>query len=116
VNGLPDDQPFGEDIQNPDSRTIPAKFHGSWKWEKAGDYPANDPRARSELIAAGKINFGQGDEPVVAVRFINGDEIAVVTQVMDDGKWDYSLRYFGLSSDGAMLTDLESADMKYLRG
>jgi hypothetical protein len=116
VTGMPDDQPFGEDIQNPDSRTIPGKFHGAWKWENAGDYPADDARARAELIAADKINFGTGDEPVVAVRLISEDQIAVVTQAMDGGKWNYSLRYFGLSDDGAILTDLESADMKYVRG
>jgi hypothetical protein len=115
VDGVPDSQPFGEDIDNPDAREIPAKFHGPWKWEKAADFLPDDPRARSELIAADKINFGNGDEPVVAVRFIGDDGIAVVTQAMDNGKWDYSLRYFGISADGQILKDLESADMKWVR-
>ena len=91
-----DEMPFGEDITNPDSRTIPQPFHGRWGRN-------SEP---TEVIEAGRIVFGGDAEDVVAVRFIDSQErIAIVTRQPDG---EYALHYRGLES--GKLVDLESMD------
>lgn len=113
-----DETPFGEDITNPDSKTIPEPFHGQWSYQ--GEV--------SETIEADRIIFRHsGTEQVVAVRFIDRPEevaggivmnvdpkaqIAIVTRQADG---EYALHYRGISKDGAKLVDLESMDMKFDR-
>jgi hypothetical protein len=69
------------------------------------------------VIAADAIGAGSGEERVVAVRYIaspeleTSDNVAVVTLDQDRV---YSLYYFGLSRDGA-LVDLESMDVVRVR-
>ena len=123
--GLPEEEPFGEDISTPASRDIPDRFWGVWAWEKSDNYPIDDPRhTETFVIEIDRVIEGGQNEPVVAVRAISPQdpsqydlEIAVVTQAVDpdDNKWDYSLRYFGVSPDGERMTNLESMDMVYVR-
>jgi hypothetical protein len=99
--------PFEEDIDNPDSRTIPAPFHGEWVRDAADcGYAASRNR---EVIEAERMIIGAVVERVVAVRFITPLQIAVVTR-SGAGEGDYSLHYRGLSDDGARLVDLENMD------
>jgi hypothetical protein len=119
VNGeVQDKRPFGEDITNPDSKTIPEPFHGQWSYQ--GEV--------RETIEADRIIFKHsGTDQVVAVRFIDRPEgmaggvvmnvdpkaqIAIVTRQADG---EYALHYRGISKDGAKLVDLESMDMKFDR-
>ncbi|HYC96806.1 hypothetical protein [Brevundimonas sp.] len=100
--------PFGENIVNPDSRTIPPVFHGDW----------NADGRTLETIAADRMVFtffNQGEvrmreeETVVAVRYIDGPaQVAIVTRTPDGG---FSLHYRGVDEDGRLL-DLENMDWK----
>ncbi len=99
--------PFGEDIENPDSRAIPAAFHGEWVRDVSD---CGNPASRSrEVIEAERLIIGNSVERVVAVRFITPLQIAVVTRTGDGGE-DYSLHYRGVSEDGNRLVDLENTD------
>lgn len=100
--------PFGENIVNPDSRTIPPAFHGDW---------TKDGRIRETITADRMVFFffGQGEirareeQTVVAVRYIRGPaEVAIVTQTPEG---NFSLRYRGIDEDGRLL-DLENMDWK----
>lgn len=100
-----EERPFGEDITNPDSRTIPAALAGRWTSGSPDDVLVIEP----DFVVT-----SSGNERVVAVRFIGSeagldttDNIAVVTRGSDE---QYALHYFGLRSDGC-LVDLESADV-----
>jgi hypothetical protein len=100
-------RPFGEDIDNPDSRTIPPQFHGEWVRELSD---CGNPAGRSrEVIEEKRLTIGTSVERVVAVRYISPLQIAIVTQ-SGDGDGDYSLHYRGVSEDGARLVDLENMD------
>jgi hypothetical protein len=123
--GHPEDEPFGEEIANPESRDIPDRFWGTWAWVEADNYPIDDSRQTERIIVEfDRVVEGSKTEPVVAVRQVPPQdplkfdlEIAVVTQTIDpsDRKWDYSLRYFGVSPDGKRMVDLENMDMVYGR-
>ena len=104
----PPEAPFGEDITNPDSRTMPVEFHGAWVRD-VGDCGAERDATR-KVISGDRIVADRDVHCVVAVRFIDVGKVAVVTlPAQTDGK-EYSLFYFGLSEDGDMLIDLESSD------
>lgn len=104
--------PFGRDLNNPDSREIPDRFRGIWLWEKA---ETDEPRHRL-TIEADRLTYHHalGMEPVVAV-YLGRDEIAVVTQQPENGKWSYAEYYFGLLEGGVKITNLESMDMRWNR-
>jgi hypothetical protein len=112
----PPEPPFGEDITNPDSRTMPPEFHGTWVRDP-GDCHASRSATRT-VISGDRIVTAAGAEHVVAVRFIEAGTVpdvarpvAVVTLPAEaDGQRRYSLFYFGLSADGDALIDLESMD------
>ncbi|MGZ8998348.1 MAG: hypothetical protein ACXW2T_05775 [Allosphingosinicella sp.] len=54
-------------------------------------------------------------KPVVAVYFGGPDEVAIVTQQPENGKWAYAEYYFGLLEGGANLANLESMNMRWNR-
>jgi hypothetical protein len=54
--------------------------------------------------------IGEGAHRVVAVRFINAGQVAVVTLPAETDHKGYSLFYFGFSEDGNSLVDLENMD------
>ncbi len=107
-DGVPEDSPFGEDIDRPESRTIPRSFVGSWAPKSGRDMLIFEPNSYQYMSVLGM-------QPVVAVRHISESEIAVVSQQREDGKWTYCAQYFGLIDDGATLTDLENMDKKWVR-
>lgn len=104
----PDETPFGEDITNPDSRTMPPQFHGEWVW-KLADCGVIGNKDR-KVIGSDRIDVGGEVHAVIAVRFIDTGQVAVVTLPIDTETKQYSLYYFGLSEDGNSLIDLESTD------
>ena len=104
----PPDTPFGEDITNPDSMTMPLEFHGEWVRD-LGDCHANRSATR-KVISSDRIIIGEDVQRVVAVRFIDTEQVAVVTLPAETSLKEYSLFYFGLSEDGNSLVDLESMD------
>ena len=113
------ERPFGEDITSPHSRTMPPELHGTWLTEW------ND----MTVITRDRILTNQNVERVVAVRFIDAEnivlnsglvvrspQVAVVTLPADEAKeQQYSLFYFGLSEDGDSLVDLENMDLVLYR-
>ena len=103
----PPDTPFGEDITNPDSRTMPLEFHGEWVRD-ISDCGAN--RSATQRISSDYIVTGEDTQRVVAVRFIDAGQVAVVTVPAGTDQKQYSLFYFGLSEDGNSLVDLENMD------
>lgn len=104
----PPDTPFGEDISNPDSRTMPLEFQGEWVRD-LGDCHAKRSATR-KVISSDRIVIGEDVQRVVAVRFIATGQVAVVTLPDETSQKEYSLFYFGLSEDGNSLVDLESMD------
>jgi hypothetical protein len=112
----PPESPFGEDISNPDSRTMPPEYHGTWV-RTLGDCDARTGATRT-VIHGDHIVTGERAERVVAVRFIEAGAVpdvtrpvAVVTRPADtDATKQYSLFYFGLSAGGEALIDLENMD------
>ena len=107
------DTPFGEDIANPDSRTVPVEFHGEWVRD-LGDCGANGSATR-KVISGDRIVVGEDVQRVVAVRFLDAGKIAVVTLPAGAGQKEYSLFFFGVSEDGNSLVDLESMDWVLFR-
>ena len=104
----PAESPFGEDIVNPDSRTIPPVFHGEWVHDKS---ECGSPQSTTrKVISSERLVTGDDIQRVVAVRFIDARQIAVVTLPADGNEQEYSLFYFGLSDDGYSLINLESTD------
>jgi hypothetical protein len=113
------EKPFGEDVTNPHSRTMPPELHGTWLTEW------ND----MTVITSDRIVKYGNVECVVAVRFcdaenivlnsglvVSSPQVAVVTLPADETKeQQYSLFYFGLSEDGDSLVDLESMDLVLYR-
>lgn len=112
-SGVPKTNPFGEDIESPDSREIPPAFRGTWVRE-AGPSVSRKSEVIIEADQFTRIE-GIGMQPVVAVRLISETEIAIVSQSIENGKWLYALNYFGLLEGGKVLTDLESMDMQWAR-
>ena len=112
-DGEPPEMPFGRDLAHPDSRTIPPPFQGRWLRENA---EADEPRHRL-VIEADQLSYHHtiGMEPVVGVYIGGPDEIAVVTQTPENGKWLYAEYYFGLLEGGAKITNLESMDVRWDR-
>lgn len=116
INEEPPEAPFGEDITNPDSRTMPPEFHGEWVWDLSECHASGSETRK--VISRDRIVTGDDVERVVAVRFIATGiapeftlRVAVVTLPAEvDQKQQYSLFYFGLSEDGNSLVDLESMD------
>lgn len=104
----PVESPFGEDITNPDSRTIPSHFHGEWVRDMREC--RNVGSSSREIIAAGQMVIGDKAERVVAVRFISPSQIAVVTRPADEEHGAYTLHHRGVSQDGQELVDLENMD------
>jgi hypothetical protein len=112
----PREDPFGEDITNPDARTMPPEFHGEWARDPA-DCHARRSGTRT-VIGSGRIVVGENAERVVAVRFIEAGAVPGVTRPVavvtlpagGDREQQYSVFYFGLSDDGQSLIDLESMD------
>jgi len=103
---VPEAEPFGENVANPASRLIPPRFAGGWARQGGPDLS----------IAPNEVRIDGRSEPVVAVRTIDANGVAVVTQSVEaDGTWAYGLRYFGLSDGDRQLTDLESSDIVWLR-
>lgn len=98
--------PFGEDIVNPDSRTIPPAFHGAWDGD--GRLPETIAADRMVFTVFGRGGVGTSEETVVAVRYVDGpNEIAIVTRT-PGGK--FGLCYRGVK-DGR-LWDLENPGCK----
>jgi hypothetical protein len=108
--------PHGFDIAFPESRTIPDRFQGDWLWEEAKEDPSH---RRISLGADSLIYFIEiGAEPVVGAYTLNPDspdEIAIVTQQMEDGQWLFATYLFKLLDGGTKITNLESMDMKWVR-
>lgn len=105
--------PLGYDLANPDSRVIPDAFQGDWLWESATE---NVSRHRISLRANSLIYIDAiGPEPVVGCYSIGPDEVAVVTQQMEDGRWLFATYPFKLLEGGAKLTNLESLDKRWNR-
>lgn len=104
----PPDTPFGENITNPDSVTMPVTFHGEWVRD-LGDCRAERSATRT-VISADHIVVGEDIQRVVAVRFIDTGQVAVVTLPAGTSEKKYSLLYLGLSEDGDSLVDLENVD------
>lgn len=105
--------PLGHDIANPDSRTIPVNFQGDWLWEGATE---NVARHRISLCADSLIYIDAiGAEPVVGCYNIGLDEVAIVTQQMEDERWLFAIYLFKLLDGGTKLTNLESMDMRWNR-
>ena len=102
------DTPFGEDITNPDSRKLPLEFHGEWVRDLS-DCHATAGATRT-LISSDHIVIGEDAHRVVAVRFIDAGQVAVVTLPAQTDQKEYSLFYFGVSDDGNSLVDLENMD------
>ena len=99
-----EERPFGEDIANPDSRTIPAALAGRWTSGSPDDVLVIEP----DFVVT-----SSGNERVVAVRFIGSDAGLDTTDNVASSRGadeQYALHYFGLRSDGC-LVDLESADV-----
>ena len=107
-HGEPPDTPFGEDITDPDSRTMPLEFHGEWVRDPS-DCHANRSATRT-VIGSDHIVIGGSVQRVVAVRFIDTGKVAVVTLGAETDQKEYSLFYLGVSEDGNSLADLESTD------
>jgi hypothetical protein len=107
-NVEPPQTPFGEDITNPDSGTMPQEFHGEWVRDP-DDCHAMMSSTRI-IIGRDRIVIGGDAQRVVAVRFIDTRQVAVVTLPAEMGQKEYSLFYFGVSEDGTSLLDLESMD------
>jgi hypothetical protein len=112
-DGNPPDMPFGRDLNSADSRTIPGPFQGIWLEQNA---EVDEPRRRL-TIEPDRLTYHHalGMEPVVAVYFGGPDEVAIVTQQPENGKWTYAEYYFGLLEGGAKLTNLESMDVRWNR-
>jgi hypothetical protein len=87
---------------------MPPQFHGEWVRELA-DCGAASSQTR-KVIDSERIVDGHRVHRVIAVRFIDNDQVAVVTLPVDSDDKQYSLFYFGLSEDGNELIDLESMD------
>ena len=111
----PDMSPCGEDISSPQARVIDPAFHGSWFFA--------EETSPEVTIESRIIRKGDQEHRVVAVRTIPPEdpasydrEIAVVTQTLEGDVWDFALLYFGMSPDGASLTDLENMDVVWKRG
>lgn len=105
--------PLGHDIANPDSRTIPEAFQGEWLWEGATE---NISPHRISLGADSLIYIDAiGAEPVVGCYNIGPDEVAIVTQQMEDGRWLFATYQFKLLDGGTKLTNLESMDRRWNR-
>ena len=116
MNAEPPETPFGENITDPDARTMPPAFHGAWVRDlgdcRAAGSATRQVIRRDHLVVGGRI------ERVVAVRFIEEGlvpgvslPVAVVTLPAEaDQERRYSLYYLGLSDDGDALVDLESMD------
>lgn len=107
-DGDPADTPFGENITNPDSRTLPLEFHGEWVRDLS-DCQITTSATRT-LISSDRIVIGEGAHRVVAVRFIDAGQVAIVTLPAETDHKEYSLFYFGVSDDGNSLVDLENMD------
>lgn len=108
--------PHGYDVTAPESRTIPQRFRGDWLWEGASeDKPWHRVSLRAESLT---YQDDQRVEPVVGAYTStpgNLDEIAVVTQQMEDGQWLFATYLFKLLDGGEKLTNLESMDMRWNR-
>jgi hypothetical protein len=105
--------PLGYDLANPDSRVIPDAFQGDWLWEDATE---NVSRHRISLRADSLIYIDAiGAEPVVGCYNIGPDEVAIVTQQMEDGHWLFATYQFKLLDGGTKLTNLESMDKRWNR-
>jgi hypothetical protein len=102
------DTPFGEDITNPDSRTMPLEFHGEWVRDLSDCQTTRS--ATRKVISGDHIVVGENVQRVVAVRFIDTGKVAVVTLPAETDQKEYSLFYFGVSEDGNSLADLENMD------
>lgn len=100
--------PFGEDITNPDSRTMPREFHGAWVRNLSDCDAAIRPHRT--IISSDRMVIGKDVQRVVAVRYIDTGQIAVVTLPAETDHKEYSLFYFGVSEDGNSLVDLENMD------
>ncbi len=104
----PPNTPFGEDIINPDSKTMPLEFHGDWVQDISDCRTQRS--ATQKIISSDHIVLGDDIQRVVAVRFIDAGQVAVVTLPAAADEKEYSLFYFGLSEDGNSLVDLENVD------
>jgi len=100
--------PFGEDIANPDSRTMPLEFQGVWVRNLSDCSAATSPTRT--VISSTQIVTGGEVQRVVAVRYIDAGQVAVVTLPSASDQKEYSLFYFGVSEDGNALVDLENMD------
>ena len=107
-HGGPPDTPFGEDITNPDFRTMPLEFQGEWVRDLS-DCHAHRSATRT-VISGDQIITGEGVQRIVAVRFIDTGKVAVVTLPAETDQKEYSLFYLGVSEDGNSLVDLENMD------
>ena len=117
------DEPFGEEIINPAKRVIPSHFWGTWvphyatgKLSDSGEPNEYWLFQEAYLKMQGSWrSFQYPKQPVVAVRTIAENKIAIVSQdpEPDGGPWRYSLVMVGLSKDRTRLYDLESADVTY---
>lgn len=105
--------PLGHDPANPDSREIPLAFRGDWLWEGA---TVDTPNHRIALRADSLTYIpALGAEPVVGCYTSSPDEVAIVTQQMEDGQWLFATYLFKLLDGGTRLTNLESMDMRWTR-
>jgi hypothetical protein len=118
--------PFGHDIVNATSRTIPRAYRG--KWVSASlrheDRPElYDPNAILEIDER-SLKVGSRVEPVVAVE--SGEEnnlpesevpeIAIVSESPGEkGKWAFSLLMLSLQDKGRRLVNVESMDAPWVR-
>jgi hypothetical protein len=107
-DGVPLDSPFGEDIDHPQSRTIPVPFLGTWVPQSGRDRIIFEPKSYQYMGVTGM-------QPVVAVRQISESEIAIVSQQREGSRWTYCFQCYGLIDKGTTLTDLENMDMKWVR-
>lgn len=99
--------PFGEDIVNPDSRTLPPAFHGAWDGD--GRMPEAISADRMIFTFFSQGEFRTREEVVVAVRYIDGPaQVAIVTRTPGG---DFSLHYRGVDEDDR-LRDLENPAQK----
>ena len=108
--------PHGFDVAEPENRTIPDRFQGDWLWEGATQDTADHRIAlRADSVT---YHHALGVEPVVGTYSLtpgDPDEIAVVTQQMDNGEWAFATYLFKLLEEGTKLTNIESMDMRWDR-
>ncbi|MBX7458695.1 hypothetical protein K3152_10605 [Qipengyuania sp. 1NDH17] len=108
--------PHGFDIAEPERRTIPDRFQGDWLWEGATE----DAAEHRIALRAQSVTYihALGAEPVVGAYTLtpgDPDEIAVVTQQMDNGEWAFATYLFKLLEGDTKLTNIESMDMRWDR-